>query len=181
VAGDEGDGCYRVDEGLLKASVADPGGGERILAVLGPGAVVGELSMIDGVARSASLIALRDSTLSFISRAAFQAFGEARPELYRYLTTLLARRLRFTNDIVAASSFLSLKGRVARVLLTLAEEFGREVGQGRVVIQQKVSQDDLAAMAGIARENVSRILRDWMKQSLLSRLSGYYCLETRAL
>ena len=70
MAGDEGDGCYRVDEGLLKASVADPGGGERILAVLGPGAVVGELSMIDGVARSASLIALRDSTLSFISRAA---------------------------------------------------------------------------------------------------------------
>jgi CRP/FNR family transcriptional regulator, cyclic AMP receptor protein len=181
VAGDEGDGCYRVDEGLLKASVTDPAGGERILAVLGPGAVVGELSMIDGVARSASVIALRDSKLNFISRAAFQAFGEARPELYRYLTTLLARRLRFTNDIVAASSFLSLKGRVARVLLTLAEEFGREVGQGRIVIQQKVSQDDLAAMAGIARENVSRILRDWMNQSLLTRLSGYYCLEDKAL
>ena len=82
---------------------------------------------------------------------------------------------------MAASSFLSLKGRVARVLLTLAEEFGREVGQGCVVIQQKVSQDDLAAMAGIARENVSRILRDWMKQSLLSRLSGYYCLENKGL
>jgi CRP/FNR family cyclic AMP-dependent transcriptional regulator len=124
-AGDKGDGCYHIDQGLLKASVTEPGGGERILAVLGPGSVVGELSMIDGVPRSASVIALRDSKLSFISRAAFQAFGEARPELYRYLTTLLARRLRFTNDIVAATSFLSLKGRVARVLLSLAEEFGR--------------------------------------------------------
>src|ERR1700724_3790377 len=83
--------------------------------------------------------------------------------------------------MVAASSFLSLKGRVARVLLDLAEEFGREVGQGRVLIQQKVSQEDLAAMAGIARENVSRILHDWTKQALLSRLSGYYCLENNAL
>jgi CRP/FNR family cyclic AMP-dependent transcriptional regulator len=137
--------------------------------------------MIDGVPRSASVIALRDSKLSFISRAAFQAFGEARPELYRYLTTLLARRLRFTNDIVAATSFLSLKGRVARVLLSLAEEFGRDVGQGRVVIQQKVSQDDLAAMAGIARENVSRVLRDWTSHSLVSRISGYYCLEDKAV
>src|SRR5207247_2066924 len=48
VAGDEGDGCYRIDEGLLKASVAAAAGGERILAILGPGAVVGELSVIDG-------------------------------------------------------------------------------------------------------------------------------------
>jgi CRP-like cAMP-binding protein len=180
-AGDKGDGCYHIDQGLLKASVTEPGGGERILAVLGPGSVVGELSMIDGVPRSASVIALRDSKLSFISRAAFQAFGEARPELYRYLTTLLARRLRFTNDIVAATSFLSLKGRVARVLLSLAEEFGRDVGQGHVVIQQKVSQDDLAAMAGIARENVSRVLRDWTSHSLVSRISGYYCLEDKAV
>src|ERR1700724_4657301 len=137
--------------------------------------------MIDAVPRSASVIALRDSKLSFISRAAFQAFGEARPELYRYLTTLLARRLRFTNDIVAATSSLSLKGRVARVLLSLAEEFGRDVGQGRVVIQQKVSQDDLAAMAGIARENVSRVLREWTSHSLVSRISGYYFLEDKAV
>jgi CRP/FNR family cyclic AMP-dependent transcriptional regulator len=180
-AGDEGDGCYRVDEGLLKASVAEPGGNERILAVLGPGSVVGELSMIDRASRSASVVALRDSKLSFISRAAFEAFGQSRPELYRHLTTLLAHRLRFTNDIVAATSFLSVKGRVARALLSLAEEFGRDVGQGRIVIQQKVSQGDLAAMAGIARENVSRVLHDWTSRSLVSRLAGYYCLENKAV
>jgi CRP/FNR family transcriptional regulator, cyclic AMP receptor protein len=180
-AGDEGDGCYRVDEGLLKASVAEPGGNERILAVLGPGSVVGELSMIDRASRSASVVALRDSKLSFISRAAFEAFGQSRPELYRHLTTLLAHRLRFTNDIVVATSFLSVKGRVARVLLSLAEEFGRDVGQGRIVIQQKVSQGDLAAMAGIARENVSRVLRDWTSRSLVTRHAGYYCLEKKAI
>jgi CRP-like cAMP-binding protein len=180
-AGDEGDGCYRVDEGLLKASVAEPAGGERILAILGPGSVVGELSMIDGAPRSASVIALCDSKLSFVSRAAFEAFGQSRPELYRHLTTLLAHRLRDTNDNVAATSFLSVKGRVARALLSLAEEFGRDVGQGRIVIQQKVSQGDLAAMAGTARENVSRVLHDWTNRSLVSRLAGYYCVENKAV
>src|SRR5205823_10516394 len=79
LAGDEGEGCYRVEEGLLKASVAAPNGGERILAILGPGAVVGELSMIDNAPRSASVSALRDSTLRYISRADFDGFGQSRP------------------------------------------------------------------------------------------------------
>src|SRR5205823_2231056 len=79
LAGDEGDGCYRVEEGLLKASVAAPNGGERILAILGPGSMVGELSMIDGGPRSASVSALRDSTLRYISRADFDGFGQSRP------------------------------------------------------------------------------------------------------
>src|SRR5262249_20199554 len=78
-AGDEGDGCYRLDEGMLKANVIDPGGGERILAVLGPGSVVGELSMIDGAPRSASVIAVTESKLSFVSRSTFEAFGRSRP------------------------------------------------------------------------------------------------------
>ena len=179
LTGDAGDGCYRVEDGLLKASVIAPGGGERILAILGPGAIVGELSMIDGAPRSASVSALREAKLTFVSRAAFEAFGQANPELYRHVMTLLARRLRDTNDALAATSFLSLKGRVARALLSLAEAFGNDVGGGRILIRQKVTQSDLAAMAGIARENVSRILKDWTTRSLVSRLAGYYCLENK--
>src|SRR5919109_5573176 len=98
LAGDEGDGCYRVEEGLLKASVAAPAGGERILAILGPGSVVGELSMIDRGPRSASVTALRDSKLSFVGRIAFESFGQSRPDLYRHIATLLSRRLRDTDD-----------------------------------------------------------------------------------
>jgi CRP/FNR family cyclic AMP-dependent transcriptional regulator len=180
VAGDEGDGCYRVEEGLLKASIAAPAGGERILAILGPGSVVGELSMIDREPRSASVTALRESKLSFVGRSAFEAFGQSRPELYRHITTLLARRLRDTNEALVATNFLSVKGRVARALLSLAEAFGRDIGQGRILIREKVSQSDLAAMAGIARENVSRALNDWANRSLVSRLAGYYCLENQA-
>ena len=81
--------------------------------------------------------------------------------------------------MVAAGSFLPLKGRVARALLDLAEAFGQDVGQGRILIRQKVSQSDVAAMAGIARENVSRILNDWIRDKLVSRLSGHYCLENK--
>jgi CRP/FNR family cyclic AMP-dependent transcriptional regulator len=177
-AGDEGDGCYLVDEGLLKASIAAPTGGERILAIFGPGSVVGELSILDGARRSASVAALRNSKMRFIGRAGFEAFGRARPELYRRLTTLLAHRLRETNDMLAATSFLSIKGRVARALLNLAEAFGQDIGKGRILIRQKMSQRDLAAMAGIARENVSRVLQDWASRSLVVRtLGGYYCLE----
>ena len=73
LAGDAGDACYRVEEGLLKASVFAPGGDERILAIFGPGSLVGELSMIDGRVRSASVAALRPSKLSLVSRAAFDA------------------------------------------------------------------------------------------------------------
>ena len=181
VAGDEGDGCYWVEEGLLKASVAAATGGERILAILGPGSVVGELSMIDGAPRSASVTALRDSKLSFVGLAAFEAFGRSTPELYRQITTLLAQRLRDTNDALVATNFLSVKGRVARALLSLAEAFGRDIGKGRILIRQKVSQSDLAAMAGIARENVSRVLHDWGNRSLVSRPAGYYCLENKAV
>src|SRR5262249_4773569 len=98
VAGDDGDGCYRVEGGLLKASVRVATGGERILAIVGPGCVVGELSMIDSAPRSASVTALRDSKLSFVARTAFETFGQSPPELYRHITTLLARRLRDTNE-----------------------------------------------------------------------------------
>jgi CRP/FNR family transcriptional regulator, cyclic AMP receptor protein len=179
MVGDEGDGCYRVEEGLLKASIAAPGGGERILAILGPGSVVGELSMIDGGPRSASVTALRDSKLSFVGRSAFEAFGQSRPDLYRHVATLLSRRLRDTDDALVATNFLSLKGRLARALLSLAEAFGRDIGQGRILLRQKVSQSDLGAMAGIARENVSRVLNDWASRSLVKRLAGYYCLDDR--
>jgi len=88
--------------------------------------------------------------------------------------------LRDTDDALVATNFLSVKGRVARALLSLAEAFGRDLGQGRTLIRQKVSQSDLAAMAGIARENVSRVLNDWGSRSLVTRLAGYYCLENRA-
>src|SRR5262245_40606928 len=83
--GDPGDGCYRVEDGLLKVSVVASGGGERILAIHGPGSLVGELSMIDGAPRSASVFALRPSKLSFISRTDFESLSRVKPVVYKRL------------------------------------------------------------------------------------------------
>lgn len=177
MAGDPGDGLYRVDEGLLKVSIASASGAERILAILGPGAIVGDLAIIDGLPRSATVTALRDCKLRFLSRAAFEKFAAAEPQIYKYLLNVMAARLRDTDQIVAAGSFLPLKGRVARALIDLSHAFGNDVGGGRIVIRQKLSQTDLASMAGIARENVSRIMNEWIRAKVVTRLSGYYCLE----
>jgi CRP/FNR family transcriptional regulator, cyclic AMP receptor protein len=179
--GDSGDGCYRIEDGLLKVSMVSNSGTERILAFHGPGTIVGELAIIDGLPRSTWAVAVRDTELSFLSRAAFASFGENHPELCQSLLRLLTKRVRERNKMVAATSFLTLEGRIAQTLLELADYFGQEVGPGRIVIRQKIRQRDLAAMAGIARENVTRILNNWERRKLVTRPSGYYCLENKTL
>jgi CRP/FNR family transcriptional regulator, cyclic AMP receptor protein len=180
VADDPGDGCYRIEKGLLKVSIVSASGAERILAFLGPAAIVGELAVLDGLPRSATVVALRDSDLLFVSKSKFDACAKRHPELYQHLLMLLASRLRETNDIIAAESFLPLRGRVALILVELAAHFGESVGGERIMIRQKFGQLDLAAMAGIARENVNRILADWKRRKLISRISGYYCIENKS-
>ena len=81
---------------------------------------------------------------------------------------------------VAAGTFLPVGGRIACTLLELAQEFGRDVGSGRILIHQKICQTDLAAMAGVSREQVNRVLNDWKRRQLVSQLEGYYCIENKA-
>ena len=176
VAGQSGDGCYRLERGLLKVVVTSPGGEERILAMLGPGAIVGELAMLDEGPRSASVFAVRECELSFISLRVFEERTIRHPEIYQYLVNVLATRLRQTNEAMAASCFMTIQARLARVLLELGKYVGEDDGAGRVVIGHKISQSDLAAMAGVARENVSRVMSDWKRNKVVTRSSGLYCL-----
>ena len=143
-AGDPADGCYRVEDGLLKVTMFSHSGVERILAFHGPGAIVGELAIIDGLPRTTSAVAVRDAALSFLSRVAFEAFAEKHhPEFCQSLFRLLTKRVRDRDKMVAATSFLM-------ALLELADHFGQDVGRGRIVIRQKIRQRDIAAMAGTA-------------------------------
>jgi CRP/FNR family cyclic AMP-dependent transcriptional regulator len=112
--------------------------------------------MIDGLARSGSVCALQDSLLRFVSRKAFLDFAKQHPEMYHQLVSILATRLREANEALVAATFLSAKGRVARAFLEIAEHMGEDSAHGRIVLNQKVNQADLAALAGVARENVSR-------------------------
>ena len=178
VAGEPGDGCYRLEQGLLKIVITSPGGEERILAMLGPGTIVGELAMIDGLPRSSSVFAVRDCELKFISRKEFGECTKQHPEIYQYLANVLAERLRETDEAVAAVCFLTVRERLARALLGLAELIGEADDAGRVVISHKINQSDLAALAGVARENVSRVMSDWKRRKVVTRSSeGYYCLN----
>lgn len=176
-AGDVGDGCYRIQTGLVKIVVASQQGEERIISLLGPDAIVGELSMIDGRPRSASVVAISDCSLSFVSRAKFQKCADAHPELTSYLVRTLARRLRAADDALAATTFLSVKARLARALFNLVEYVGENDGGGRIQLRLKIGQGDLAAMAGVARENVSRTMSEWRKRDIVTRSSDYYCIN----
>jgi CRP-like cAMP-binding protein len=180
LVGDTGDGCYRVDDGLVKVAMVSRAGKERILAFLGPGAIVGEMSIIDGLPRSANVVAVRPAILRFLSRTDFQHFAKIRPEVYESLVALLVARLRETDSTIAAETFLPVRGRIACTLLELAQEFGRDGGSGRIVIHQKICQTDVAAMAGVSREQVNRALNDWKRRKLVNQLGGYYCIENKA-
>src|SRR5262245_51551145 len=176
-AADPGNGCYRIDEGLLKVVVSSSQGEERILAILCPDAIVGELSMIDGLPRSASVVAISRCDLAFVSRKTFEQHTTSYPEIFQYLMKTLATRLREADEALAAATFLTVKGRVARALLDLAEYVGQRGGDGQILLRHRFSQSDLAAMAGVARENVSRTLSEWRRRELVTQSSNYYCIN----
>ncbi len=178
--GDEGDGCYRLDAGLLKVSLISPQVRERIIAIITPGAVVGDLAVIDGLPRSASVHALTNCELRFLSRSAFERLAQEHPEIHQYLVRLLAARLRQADDIIASLAFLPVKARVAHALLALAEHLGEETDSGGVLIPRIINQADIAAMAGVARENTSRILSEWEREKLVTKLSGSYRIDNKA-
>ncbi|MTI00638.1 Crp/Fnr family transcriptional regulator [Roseibium sp. RKSG952] len=175
--GDPGNGFYAVLEGSLKVSILSVDGDEQLLAVLGPGDLVGELALLDGRPRSATVIALKEARLAFVDKSAFERFADQNPAVYRHMLYIVGKRLRQSNDVLAARSFLPLPGRVAQALLQLSDTFGKPIDGGRVLIHYKLSQADIANMAGAARENVSRVLNDWKRSGTISRISGYYCLE----
>jgi CRP/FNR family transcriptional regulator len=173
--GDAGDGCYWLRSGVVTVCATSATGEQRTLAILGPGALIGELAMIDGLPRSATVQAVRDCSLTFISRAAFMNVLRQHPELHMEITATLAARLRQSDDDMIASSFLTVRARVARALLQFARLLGEETERGRVLIQHRVTQSDLAAMAGVARESVNRTLGIWQKEEILggSARDGY--------
>jgi len=175
-AGDPGDGCYCLDKGVLKVILSSPNAAERILALLPAGSVVGDLSMIDGMPRSASVTALTDCELRFISRSTFEEVTRRHPEIYGYLLKMLATRLRQTDDTIAASAFMTMHAKFARALLEVADCLGKETSSGKTLIPL-VNQRDLAALAGVARENANRILADWERRSLVTRLAHSYEID----
>ena len=177
--GDEADGFYAVESGGLKATRLSTDGMEQLIALFSDGEVIGEMAIFDEYPRSATITALKPTSVIFCSREAFFEFADENPQIYRHMLNVMAGRLRATNDSLAARDFLALPGQLAQALTRLADGFGREMVTGAVRIEYKLTQSELGAMIGASRENVSRVLNQWKRAGLISRVDGFYHIDKR--
>ena len=177
VQDDQPNGCYTVLEGALKVSILNAEGEETILAALGNADVLGEMGLVDGVPRSATITAMKATRLAFLSTVSFDEVAGRHPEIYRHLLRIISGRLRDINASFQVRQSMGLDGRLAHTLLRLADGFGNPLDGDRVMIFHKFTQSDLGDMVGAARENVSRQLNQWCRDGVLSKISGYYCIE----
>jgi CRP/FNR family transcriptional regulator len=179
--GDDGNGCYWLQQGVVTVSASLANAQRRIIALLGPGAVIGELAMIDGQPRSATVQAITDCVLSFVSRASFEGELSDHPELYSHIMLTLAARLRQSDEDRVAATSVTVEARLARALLSVARHLGEDGGPGRIRILHQITQLDLAAMAGISRESVGTALAAWERQDIVrgSAREGYVIDDAR--
>ena len=162
-----GDAVYVISAGSVKVHVIRPDGEEVILAVLGPGEVVGEMSLADSLGRSADVSTLEETILLWMHRSAFRTSLEEVPMLSRNLASLLSRRVRLTNAHLLSLAALDVPGRVASQLLALAREYGESTPQGARV-PMRLTQSDLAGLAGASRVRVNQVLGYFRKRGLIS-------------
>ncbi len=161
-----GDVVYIIRDGTLKIKVDQPDGKEVIIALLGCGEVVGELSLIDGVRRSADVFTQEDSTLLWLDRLNFERLMETIPQLTRNLLRILTRRVRLSTEQIQALSTLDVPGKVARQLLVFADQYGIKAANG-TLIPMRLTQSDIAGMVGASRERVNQAFSGLKQQSLI--------------
>jgi CRP/FNR family cyclic AMP-dependent transcriptional regulator len=157
--GDQSDACYIVRSGSFRVTREHSDGRAITLATLGPGDIFGELAMLDGEVRSASVEALSDGELLALPAGEVRALLARHPEISVKLVAALVRRLRGANERIARQSFQTVPSRVAGVLSQLVSEEAPHGGErGEVTI--RMTQADLAQLAGTSRESVSRFLAE---------------------
>lgn len=166
-ASQPGEVTYIIIEGTLKVSVLERNGRELILALLGPGEIVGELSMADRAGRSADVTALEPATLVWMDRHGFDQLRREIPTLTENLLRLMSRRLRLANGQLQAVATLDVHGRVARQLLVLADTLGEKLPNGAVQIPLRVTQSDLAALVGATRVRVNEVLVGFTRRGFI--------------
>jgi CRP/FNR family transcriptional regulator, cyclic AMP receptor protein len=162
--GDRSDSLYVILSGKVKIYLADEEGKEVLLNTQGPGAYFGELILDEGP-RSASVMTLEPSKFSIVSKAQFQTFLATYPDAALELIRSLIQRVRALTKSVGNLALLDVYGRVARMLLELATE-----QEGKLVINEPLTQQDMASRVGCSREMISRILKDL-------RAGGYVIMD----
>lgn len=160
---ESGASLFVIVSGKVKVVRTDEEGREVILSMFGPGEFFGEMALLDGMARSASVVALSKAELFMIHRRDFLESLHEFPSIAIALLAEMALRLRKADMQIKSLSLKDAAGRVANVLLILADDIG-VFRKGKVEIDDLPLQQDIANMAGTSRETVSRMLHEFVRE-----------------
>ena len=166
--GEQGDSLFIVLSGRLKVYASNAAGKEIVIDFHGPGECVGEMS-IDGSPRSASVITTEPTTCAIVSRAQFRDFLHEHPEFALYLIGKLIQRARRATENVKSLALSDVYGRLLRLLNGLAREVG-----GRLVVTEKLTQQEIAERVGSSRDMITRLMKDLVA-------GGYLSVEERRI
>jgi len=173
--GDETDSLYLLLSGKVRVFMSNADGKEIILNEQGPGEHFGELALIDDAPRSASVMAMEKIQVSVISRQDFREVLNKNPDIAFSLIKDLSRRVRILSDNVKNLALLDVYGRVAKTLLGMAQEV-----DGKLVIAERPTQQDIANHIGASREMVARILKDLETGGYISITKKQLIISCRA-
>jgi len=168
--GDPGDALFVVAAGSVKVVLPSPDAAEpAIIATLGPGDFFGELTLLDGRPRSATVVALEPVETLCLARADFERLFEAQPGLRRALVASLAGELRRLTGHVESLHFLDLRARLAQRIaaLAMAASPDGEAAPGEIRLDRRYTQSELAGMVGGSRESVNRLLADFAARGIV--------------
>jgi CRP/FNR family transcriptional regulator len=166
---------YVILSGRVRVSVTSPFGEELTLALLGPGECFGEMALLSGGERTATVVALEATDTLVLTALEVSQLLAAQPRLALALLQVLSRRLEATNAELLASCFLGAPARVARKLFELAVSDGVSTEEG-LRIELRLSHRELADMVGTSRESIGRALHDFRARGVLKVENGRFVL-----
>lgn len=165
--GSQSQEMYAVLRGRLKVIRESEDGREAILSILEPGEVFGELAMLDGAPRTATVETLEPCELLVLHRADVIGFLENHPKVMHQLILMLCQRLRNADELVQDTLFLPLPQRLGKALKSLATEHGSD---GKIDL--KFTQQEIGNLVGASRESVNKQLNAWQELGWLSMEDG---------
>jgi CRP-like cAMP-binding protein len=174
--GDPVQQIYLVLEGRLKAMTTSGEGDDVVFSIMGPGEVIGEVGLLSGGRRTATVAAIDPSELLAIDRRDFLRVLRTEPEVAVKLLEVLAERLRRISELMEDVQFLNLPSRLAKKLLWLASRYG-EPTDGGIRIDLRLSQTELGDLVATTRESVNKQVRDWTQQGVLTMERGFVTLH----
>ena len=134
----------------------------------GPGEVVGEMGAVEEQGRSASVVTLEQTNVIWLSRNLFRECLLSMPTMTYNLVRILSRRLRLADAHIQSLASLDVYGRVARQLLSFAQEYGEKTGEGDILIPIRLTQNDLADLVGASRVRVNQVLGHYKEKKYIS-------------